>query len=294
MEILKFAGIDIGSNAIRLIVKDVLPGKTYKHALLKKIAYLRLPLRLGGDVFKYGEIRQKKANDFINALKIYYKLMKFYNVTEFRACATSATRSAENGEEILKRAENETGIKIDVIDGVEESMLLYETNKYNLPEGETFLSVDLGGGSLQTTLFQGDNLIWTHSYKIGTVRILNNVVNPAEIDAMKTKMKELGKEYKNLHLIGSGGNINKISKMLGEKKVEYSKIEKLYKELEPLTPEKRMLKYGLRYDRADVIIPAADTYLKVMKYTKSEKIFVPKIGLSDGIIRQIYEQYTEK
>lgn len=285
-----YGGIDIGSNAVRLIVKSIIPGKTYKDAIVKTITYVRLPMRLGGDVFKYGEIREQKANNFVKGMKIYKDLMDFYGVEKYRACATSATRGAKNGEEVVERVKRKTGIEIDVIDGTEESMLLFETNRYNLPDGKTFLSADLGGGSLQMTLFQDDELIWTHSYKIGTVRILNETVNPAEYEALEKKLKEIKEEYGKVSLIGSGGNINKISKMVKEKTVEDNDIEKIIDMLKPLSVEERMIKHELKKDRADVIIPASEIYLKVMKHTHNKKIYVPKIGLADGVIRQLYEQ----
>ncbi|MBN2891124.1 MAG: Ppx/GppA family phosphatase [Bacteroidales bacterium] len=286
----KYAGIDIGSNAVRLIVNNVIPGDDYKDAIMNKLVYLRLPLRLGGDVFMTNRIGDQKTQEFTNAMQIYKDLIDFYKIESFRACATSATRSAENGKEVIELIKQKTGISIDVIDGVEESMLLYKTNLYNLPEGKTFLSADLGGGSLQLTLFEGDRFIWTHSYKIGTVRILSNSVNPKEFVDFEEKMKEIKEEFSDLRLIGSGGNINKISKLVGEKTVELNDIEKLKDELEPLSLIKRMKKHNLRQDRADVIVPASEIYIKLMKILDINKIFVPKIGLADGIIRELYEQ----
>ncbi len=290
MKIHKIGGIDIGSNAVRLLVNTIIPGETYKDAILQKTAYLRLPLRLGGDVFKYNEIRKEKADMLVRVMEIFSDLLKFYGVTDFRACATSASRDAKNGQEIIDRVKNEIGLKIDVIDGIEESMLLYETNKYNLPEGKTFLSADLGGGSLQLTLFEGDVMIWTHSYKIGTVRILSNSVDNNEYLKLDKKLKNITSQYKDIKLIGSGGNINKISKILSDKTIKYDDLKELQHKLNELTVEERILKYNLRNDRADVIIPALDIYSRILKITDNNKIYVPKIGLADGIIRKIYEQ----
>ncbi len=294
MENYKFAGIDIGSNAIRLLIKDIVPGESYKDAFLKKVAYVRLPLRLGGDVFKYGKIREEKADDFVRAMKIYRDLMVFYGVEKFRACATSATRGAANSKEIIKRVGEESGIVIDIIDGVEESMLLYETNKYNLPEGKIFLSADLGGGSLQMTLFKGDDLLWTHSYKIGTVRMLNKTIDPKEVDMFKDKMRELKKNYDDIKIIGSGGNINKMSKLAGEKTIELSDIKEIIEKMEHLSVSERIKKYELRHDRADVIVHAAKIYETTLDLLDVKKIYVPKIGLADGIIRQLYEKNISK
>ena len=287
---LRFAGIDIGSNAVRLLVNDVLPGKTYKDAFLKKSAYIRLPLRLGGDVFTINKIGKEKADNLVRAMFVYKELLHFYGVTIFRACATSATREAENSLEIIERVKKEAGFDIEVISGTQESMLLYETNKYNLPYGDTFLSADLGGGSLQVTLFQGDNLLWNHSFQIGTVRILNNAVEKSEFQLFETKLREISKKYPNLTLIGSGGNINKMSSIISNKTLVKSDFEHLHQLLDPLTIEERIRIHDLRFDRADVIVPAIEIYSKVLEYTGLEKIYVPKIGLADGIIRQLYEE----
>lgn len=286
----QYAGIDIGSNAVRLLIQNVIPGNDYQDALMNKIAYLRLPLRLGGDVFVKNRITKKKVDEFVRGMKIYRDLLDFYNIKKYRACATSATRSAENGKEVIERIEKETEIKIDIIDGLEESQLLYKTNMYNLPEGKTFLSADLGGGSLQMTLFEGVNLIWSHSYKIGTVRMLNKIVDENEFVAFENKMEEIKRNFNDIRLIGSGGNINKISKLCKEKTLELNDIEGVHDELKPMDLLKRMKKYGLRKDRADVIVPASKVYIKLMKILDINKIYVPKIGLADGIIRELYEK----
>ncbi len=287
----QYAAIDIGSNAMRLLINNVIPGKNYKKALTNKLVYLRMPLRLGGDVFINNKISDSKFEEFLKAMKIYKELLDFYKITDYRACATSATRTAENGAEVIAKIQKETGIKIDIIDGNEEALLLFKTNLYNLPNGKTFLSADLGGGSLQLTLFADEKLIWTHSYKIGTVRLLNNLVEDAEFDALDKRLKEIKKEYKNIRVIGSGGNINKISKICGEKTLEIDDVEKLYDELKDLSVLERMKEYKFREDRADVIVPAAKIYIDLLKTLGEEKIFVPKIGLVDGIIRELYEKY---
>ncbi len=289
----KFAGIDIGSNAARLIIKNVLPGKDYKDAIFYKLVYLRLPFRLGGDVFKYGYITEKKVAYFINGLKIYKKLLDYYEIepSKIRACATSATRDAENGRKIIEKVKNKIGLNIDIIDGNEEAELIFKTNIYNLPDGKTFLSADLGGGSLQLSIFEDKNLLWSHSYKIGTVRILNNVVDAVEYDAFKKKMYEIKKQYPDIHIIGSGGNINKMSKMIGEKKIELKDIKELHQKLSKLSIDERIKKYKLRSDRADVIVPAAEIYITLLSILEKQKIYVPKVGLADGIIRELYEKF---
>jgi len=289
MNLKRYAGIDIGSNAVRLIIKDVLPGNGYGNAMLNKRVYVRLPLRLGGDVFLYNEIKKKKETEFLDAMKIYKNLLDFYNVKIFRACATSAVRSAENGKEIVEIIRNKTGINIEVISGKEEAMLIFETNKYNLPDNKIYLSADLGGGSLQLTLFKNDKLIRTHSYMIGTVRMLKGKVKRKEIDKFNSELKEIKTEYKNINLLGTGGNINQISKLFKNNTVFYTELKKLYNNLCNLSVEERMRKFTFRIDRADVIIPALEIYLKLLEITESNEIFIPKTGLADGIIRQLYE-----
>ncbi len=294
-KIIKLAGIDIGSNAVRIIVKNIFSGESYKDAIVKKTAYLRLPVRLGSDVFEYGKIREEKEALLTKAMTIYSNILDYYDVKEVRACATSAMRSASNNAEVIARIKEKSGIEIDMIDGVEESMLLYETNKYNLPDGKTFLSADLGGGSFQLTLFEGDNLIWTHSYKIGTVRMLKKVVKESELTALDIKLTELKNVYgKDLKLIGSGGNINKLSSLAKEKNLELEDIEKWHDKLLPMSLRERMNTYGLREDRADVIVPASEVYINLMKKLDVDKIYVPKIGLADGIVRKLYEKYCDE
>ncbi len=289
MQYKRYGGIDIGSNAVRLIIKDVLPGKTYADAIMNKRVYVRLPLRLGGDVFQYNKIKKQKQNDFIKAIKIYKNLLKFYEVNEFRACATSAVRSADNGSKIINKIRKKTGIDIEIISGEEEASLIFETNKYNLPEKKTYLSGDLGGGSLQLTIFSNDKLIWTHSYKIGTVRMLSNKVSDKEINKFKNKLNEIELQFPDLQLIGTGGNINALSKLQGSKNVSYEGLKNIYEDLSSISVEERMKKFRFKEDRADVIIPALKVYLILMEITKQNEIYVPKTGLADGIIRQLYE-----
>ncbi|RLD49117.1 MAG: hypothetical protein DRI94_11625 [Bacteroidetes bacterium] len=288
-EIKRYAGIDIGSNATRLIIKDVLPGETYDKALLKKSLYVRLPVRLGADVFEYGKIRKKKEKDFLNALKVYKSLLNFYEVKNFRACATSAVRSAENGKEVISKIKAKTGILIETIDIHEEAKLIFETNKYHLPEDCTFLSADLGGGSLQLTLFKSNKLFRSYSYKIGTVRMLKNKVKGKEIKRFKNDLIHILKTHKKIKLIGTGGNINSVSKIFRNKTVSLAFLKELYAELLPLSIDERMLLHFFRADRADVIIPALKTYINLMEITGIYEIYVPKTGLADGIIRQLYE-----
>ncbi|MCF6366772.1 MAG: Ppx/GppA family phosphatase [Bacteroidales bacterium] len=294
MNLKRYAGIDIGSNAVRLIIKDVLPGSSYGNAILKKRVYVRLPLRLGGDVFLYNKIKKEKEKEFIKAIKIYKNLLDFYNITMFRACATSAVRSAENGIEILNKIEKKTGVNIEIISGREEAMLIFETNKHNLPYDATYLSADLGGGSLQLTLFKNDDIICTHSYKIGTVRMLKEKVKQNELKKFENELAEIKNNYNNIKLLGTGGNINQINKLFKSNNVSFVSLKKLYDELNNISVEERMRKYTFRTDRADVIIPALEIYLKIMGIADSEDIYIPGTSLADGIIRELYENDLEK
>ncbi len=285
----RYGGIDIGSNAVRLIIKDVLPGDNYNDAVLNKRVYVRLPLRLGGDVFLYNKVKKEKEKEFIKAMKIYSNLLDFYKVEKYRACATSALRGAENGLKIVEKIKRKTGINIDIINGKEEAELIFETNKYMLPNSKTYLSADLGGGSLQLTIFKNNKLLWTYSYKIGTVRMLNNKVKKKEIEKFITKLIEIKKMHEDIFILGTGGNINQVSKLYKSKNVSYSDLEVLYNDLQNLTVEERMKEYTFKVDRADVIIPALKIYLQILEATKNKKILIPKTGLADGIIRQLYE-----
>ncbi|MEA2042440.1 MAG: hypothetical protein U9N85_07795 [Bacteroidota bacterium] len=284
------AGIDIGSNAIRLIIKDVIPNEDFKHSFIKKRAYIRLPLRLGGDVFKYGEIRLEKEQKFIKALDIYKDLLNFYGVNEYLAVATSATRSAVNGAEIITKIKEKTDIQIDVITGIVEAEMLSRTNKFDLPAGKIFVSVDLGGGSLQLSVYNGEAVLQTFSFKIGTVRMINNLVETGEIKRMHETIKAIKQNYDSVDLIGAGGNINKISKMADEKTLEFDDIENVHDKLKQLSVRRRMLKYNLRFDRADVIVPAAELYMNVMKQFGKNKIYIPKVGIADALIYDLFHK----
>jgi exopolyphosphatase/guanosine-5'-triphosphate,3'-diphosphate pyrophosphatase len=290
----KYAAVDIGSNAIRLLISEIYPGTNYSDAIIKKRALVRLPVRLGGDVFLTGKLGDSKMAELIRGMKIYSELIDFYKVERYRACATSATRSSENKTEIINRILAETNISVETIDGEEEALLLFETNRYNLPPGTHFLSADLGGGSLQLTLFDRENLIWTHSYKIGTVRMIHNVVDQSEYAGFKKKMAEIAAQYPNLTIIGSGGNIIKISKICAESHVQKMNIQNLLNRLKVMDTETRMRTFQFGPDRADVIVPAAQIYIDLMEVLHVNTVYVPKTGVADGIIRHLYEKHIGK
>jgi exopolyphosphatase/guanosine-5'-triphosphate,3'-diphosphate pyrophosphatase len=287
MPIKKYAGIDIGSNATRLIINDLLPAENDKFVLEKRV-YIRLPLRIGYDVFTSGKIKKEMRHQFLYAMKIFKDILNYNGVTCFRACATAAMRNADNQAEILNYIRLETDINIEVIDGFEEAELLYLINREKLGDKKYFISADMGGGSLQLAVFNYDQLIWAHAFKTGTLRFLTGTVLQYEIDALEQKILELKQEYPDAVLMGSGGNINKISKIIQSMYAPYKEMKSLHKELKNMSFIDRIKKYTLREDRADVIVPALALYLRLMKLTGSETIYVPKTGLADGIIRELF------
>ncbi len=289
MQINRYAGIDIGSNAARLIIKDLHPTETNQF-ILKKRVYIRMPLRLGNDVFTSGRISKEKFSDLIKVIDIFKDIMQYNQVIQYRACATSALRNALNQDEVVNHVKLVTGIGIQVIDGFEEAELLYLTNRENLNKGKYYLSADLGGGSLQLALMNSKELIWAHAFKTGTLRYLTQTVDANEIRALNDKLDEIKSLYPNILLLGSGGNINKISKLLLRKRLRYRDLEHLHTNISTLSYSKLIKKYSFREDRADVIIPALEIYMNVLKRSGSAYIFVPKTGLADGIIRSIFLQ----
>ncbi len=286
-ELERYAGIDIGSNAVRLIIKDLLPAENNKFTLKKRV-YIRLPLRLGLDVFSVGKIMKEKQDEFLKAMQIFKDVTDYYRVNEYRACATSAMRNAKNNKIITDQIKEKTDINIEIIDGHEEAELLYLTNREKLEKGQYYISADLGGGSLQIGLFKYTELIWAHAYKTGTLRFITKTVEQKEIISLEKKLENLKKEYPDAKLTGSGGNINKISKLINKNILTYQDLENLYKNLIELSYSERIKKYAFREDRADVILPALKIYMRLMKATGKNTIFVPKTGLADGIIHDLF------
>jgi exopolyphosphatase/guanosine-5'-triphosphate,3'-diphosphate pyrophosphatase len=287
MDIERYAGIDIGSNAARLIIKDIHPLDNNKF-FLKKRVYIRLPLRLGTDVFSSGIVSNEKIAEFEKAMKIFREIMDYNNITKYRACATSALRNALNSADIITNIKNFAQIDIEIIDGYEEAHLLYITVREFLKRKKIYVSADLGGGSLQLGIYKYNEFIWGHAFETGTLRFLTNTVKREEIRKLIKKVSEIKNEYPNAQLVGSGGNINKISKLLRKKNVSYKDLILLYKKLSIISYSDRIEKYGLREDRADVIIPALKMYIKTLKFSDSDYIIVPKTGLADGIIQKLF------
>lgn len=290
---MRLAAIDIGSNAARLLISDVIPGPPVNPEFIK-IALIRVPLRLGFDVFDKGEISPGKEEKIIKTIKSYKLLMDIYDVKHLKACATSAMRDAVNGEAIIKRIKKETGIEISIISGQEEASFIYENHiAENLAVEESYLYIDVGGGSTELTFFSEGKLVFKESFNIGTIRLLKNQVTEAHWDAMKEFIKTKTKGYPHVTAIGSGGNINKIfsiSKRKDGKPLSLELLRDYYKEFNAMSLAQRISIYKFREDRADVIVPALLIYINVMRWTDTEEIFVPKIGLADGLIHTLYEE----
>lgn len=289
------AAIDIGSNAARLLITEV---NVYKDGTVDytKLNLLRIPLRLGFDVFDRGSISDIKKKKLVDTIRVYKQLMEIYQVEALKACATSAMRDANNGQDILKEIEKETGIQVNLISGQEEANVIYETHiAENLSNGKSYMYIDVGGGSTEITLFANDHIIFKESFNIGTIRLLNDKVTDEQWEHMKWFIKTNLKDYQPVEAIGSGGNINKIfsiSKRKEGKPLPLDLLKDYYKELSYSTIEERKHLYNFRSDRADVIVPALQIYIAVMRWAGAHEIYVPKIGLADGLIKILYKEMT--
>lgn len=284
------AAIDIGSNAARILINKV--NKRNNETSFTKLNLLRIPLKLGFDVFKKGTISKEKTDMFIQTMAIFRDLMKVYEVNHYRACATSAMRDASNGKDVLKKVKKEMGMDIEIISGIEEAEILNENHmSANLVSGEKQLFVDVGGGSTEMTLYVKNEVVEKESFNVGTIRMINGPIPDEEWERFKSFMKSKVKPIKGIQVIGSGGNINKVfslSKTKEGKAIPAHFLKFIHKELEPISVSKRMKRYNLREDRAAVIVPAMQIYLSALKWGGLDEIFVPKIGLADGIIKKLY------
>ncbi len=296
MKVLRFAAIDIGSNAIRLLFMNVV--EEDQKAIFKKSSLIRVPVRLGDDAFIDGKISQMKIEKLIKTINAFKNLMDVHEVVDFRTCATSAMREATNGKEVVQQVKDETGIEIQVIDGKEEAEIIYSNQIVEMIDDDNhYLYVDVGGGSTEITLFSNRKLIESHSFDIGTIRMLNKRITDDDFKKMKKWLKHLKTDKKDVSLIGSGGNINKIFKISGKKDKQHLVIEELEeidKFLNYYSIDERIKVLGLNPDRADVIVPASEIFLKIMKWTGAKRIIVPTIGVSDGIIHQLYNDYKKR
>lgn len=293
LNIEKYGAVDIGSNAIRLLVATVVEQEG-KDTLFKKTSLVRVPIRLGADVFLEGKISESNAKRMIDAMMAFKLLMKTHGIKRYRACATSAMREASNGQEIAERIEKASGLFINIIDGDDEAAIIASTDLKSLIEDDkAFLYVDVGGGSTELTLFANGKNVASESFKLGTVRLLEERVDETLWDKMEAWIKKETKAYKRISLIGSGGNINTIFKKSGKKlgkPLSYLYLSAYYERLNSLTFDERITELDMNPDRADVVIPATRIYLSAMKWSRAKNIFVPKIGLSDGIIKSLYNE----
>lgn len=290
---MKLAAIDIGSNAARLLITDVLILDSGKPEFIK-LNLVRVPLRLGFDVFETGEISKERTSMFLQTIKAYKHLITAYGVKHVKACATSAMRDASNGDEIIKKVKLETGLDVDIISGDMEASLIYENHiAENMSKEDSYLYIDVGGGSTELTFFSEGKMVFKNSFNIGTIRILKNMVTEQSWDKMKETIKSEISSFKHVTAIGSGGNINKIfslSKRKEGKPLSLDTLRDFHKELSNFTVEERMTIYKLREDRADVIVPALLIYINVMRWADCTDIYVPKIGLADGLIHNLYDE----
>ena len=293
---MKLAAIDIGSNAIRLLIGEVYEqnGKVN----ISKSSLVRLPVRLGADVFETGSVSPEKAKDFIKGMEAFNIIKNIHEVKGLRACATSAMRNAKNGKELVKETFYKTGIEIEIIDGQTEADIILSTfHLLSLEKDMPYLYIDVGGGSTEISLLINGKAMASSSFNIGTVRMLTGKVKPETRSKMLTWVDHLKSEYQPQKAIGSGGNINKLIKLccpLSENEMNISALRSIYKAMKILTPKERMINWGLRPDRADVIVPASEIYMSVMDHAGIDMILVPKIGLADGLLYNMYLELSKE
>ena len=290
---MKLAAIDIGSNAARLLITEVIDSNK-EHVIFNKLNLIRVPLRLGFDVFETQMISPEKTKMLVQTLKAFRHLINAYEVEAIKACATSAMRDALNTDKILSIVKKETGLDIEVISGEMEANIVYENHiAENLDKAHSYMYIDVGGCSTEISVFGNGKLTFKKSYNIGTIRLLKKMVTDNDWDEMKEDIKQATKNHKEVNAIGSGGNINKVFSMSKKKDGKPLSIELLrdyFKELSSFSVEERIAQYNLREDRADVIVPALQVYINAMRWAGSEEIYVPKIGLADGLIHHLWEE----
>jgi len=290
---LRLAAIDIGSNAARLLINDVIDGPQGQPEFVK-LSLVRVPLRLGFDVFEKGEISPERAQMLIKTIQSYKLLLEVYDVKHYISVATSAMRDALNAKQVLQQVKKDTGIDIKVISGEEEASFIYENHvAENLNNQESYLYIDVGGGSTELTFFSDGKLIAKESFNIGTIRLLKNQVTEDNWDEMRAFIKEKTTGYHHITAIGSGGNINKIfalSKRKTGRPLNLELLRNYFKEFSSLSVAQRISFYKLREDRADVIVPALLIYINVMRWAEADEIYVPQIGLADGLIHILYDK----
>jgi exopolyphosphatase/guanosine-5'-triphosphate,3'-diphosphate pyrophosphatase len=290
---MRLAAIDIGSNAARLLISEVLINEVGA-PIFSKLNLCRVPLRLGIDVFSTGEISKPRIGMVLQTMKAYKHLMAAYGVDHLLACATSAMRDAVNAPDLIRKIKMETGIDIQIISGSDEASFIYESHIAEMMDKNgNFLYIDVGGGSTELTFFSKGKLAFKHSFNIGTIRLLKGQINEQDWEQMKDTIRRHLKSAGKIITIGSGGNINKVfslSKRKEGKSLSLEALREYYREFNSFTVHERRLKYNIREDRADVIVPALQIYINVMRWADADEIFVPKIGLADGLIQHLYAE----
>jgi exopolyphosphatase/guanosine-5'-triphosphate,3'-diphosphate pyrophosphatase len=291
-----FAAIDIGSNAVRLYFANIFFPKELP--VVEKASLVRVPLRLGEDVFTSGKISGERIANLIKTLKAFKMLIEVHNPLGFVACATSAMREAENSNDVLKSIYLETGIDVKIIDGIEEARIICSSNNFNATKKfELSMYVDVGGGSTEISILRNHEIVATSSFKIGTLRILSGSDKAEEWDKLKQWLMNFENNFGNIFIIGSGGSINKLGKLYGkssDRMISLAQMLRGYKQIKSLSMKERIEEMGLRPDRADVIVPAAEIFLTIAKTIKSENIYIPRIGLSDGLVYNLYNSYVQR
>jgi exopolyphosphatase/guanosine-5'-triphosphate,3'-diphosphate pyrophosphatase len=294
MNVYQFAAIDIGSNAVRLLVSNVFEDGA--KVTYKKQSLIRVPIRLGADAFLKQHLPDDKVKDFVDTMHAFKHLLNVYRPQKVRALATSAFREADNGIEVVDQVYNATGIKIEIVSGKEEAEVVYANGlRDNMDSYKTYLYMDVGGGSTELTLFNNHEAVTSRSFNVGSIRMLLRMVPDADWDDMRAWVKDLQSSIdKEIAIIGSGGNINKYCKLLmkeyGEA-VSYDELYNLYKRLKGMTSDERIQELYLNPDRADVIVPAGKIFTSIMRWSKANSAFIPKIGVSDGVIKMLYKEY---
>jgi exopolyphosphatase / guanosine-5'-triphosphate,3'-diphosphate pyrophosphatase len=294
VEILKFAAIDVGSNAVRLLFMNVIEDND--QVFFKKSELVRMPVRLGEDAFyNDGIIGSEKIEKLVHTIAAFKHLLIVQDVVSYRACATSAMREAANSSQIVRHIKEQTGVEVEIIDGQQEAELVYSNRIVEMINNEgSYLYVDVGGGSTEITMFSKREVVSSGSFNVGTIRLLNSEISDNEFLKMKEYLTQLRKRHEPVELIGSGGNINKVFKLSGNKEgvpLTRNKLKSICSYIESFTIDERIRDLGFNPDRADVIIPATQLFLRIMKWSRAKKILVPKIGVSDGIVHQLYNLY---
>ena len=289
MKITKYAAIDIGSNALRLLISNVIEYK--KETITLKNSLVRVPIRLGQDAFTTGIISKNNIKQITRTMKAFKSLMKVHDVKNYLAFGTAALREAKNGKDVINRVKKKSGINIQIIDGKKEAKIISNSNVFNgVDPKKTILYIDVGGGSTELSIIRNKNVLKSISLKIGTVRLLNNGVDNQTWIKAKKWVTTNAKPFTNIFLLGTGGNINKLHKISNNKEnkpITHIKLRKIYKNLNSLSYEERIIKFALNQDRSDVIIPATELFLKIFEWSGAKEVYVPRVGLSDGMIKEL-------